>query len=167
MKTPYNFMLALALLMLAVSCNDDDKKPNNDSPIFGEWRLTGWYDDTPKDIDSDGNASTDLYLQWNGCYKHNHLEINSNNTFRNIYKGNPENANCNTGQLTVMPSPCQIKQNSNSTEFIIVGDDYFDSYNVVQADDTTLVLEGSGLMTCCNSEIGYYTGGYLKFTRVR
>ena len=163
------FTLCFAAIIMLAGCADDDTKEITGDRIVGTWKLTGWYDDTAKDIDGDGNASTDLYSQWTGCRKNNTLILNSDFTSKMKEPGNVENDNCEIHpddfDYNYLPWKFTVNEDDNTRSIEFIGDDFFDSYQIIEASSNTLILKGSSIMTCCNPDISYYTDGYLKFTR--
>jgi len=153
-------------LGILFSCNNDDNESNSDIEIIGDWKLVGWYDDTPKDINNDGQESTDLFSQWDGCKKQSTLILSNDNTGKIVYNGGIENTRCPTGFETgdfFTTEPWKFDK-INQT-FTLIGDDYLDSYEVIELSSGTLILKGAGFFTCCDSNISYYTDGYLKFEK--
>ena len=71
MKKLY-FFASIMLLLLGCKSDDDANITENIS-LIGTWNLVAWYDTTARDINNDGNASTDLLSQWNGCKKHSKM----------------------------------------------------------------------------------------------
>jgi hypothetical protein len=140
--------------------------------ILGKWKLEAWYNDTAIDIDKDGNASTDLMSQWNGCWKHSVLEFSEESEYAKIiYIGADNNPECHSGIKTndfYHSPPWRIRQTNYQkfSELVFQGDDYQDPYEILELSDETLILKNSGFLTCCNPDISYYTKGYLKFIRV-
>ena len=160
-------LLFISLLFLGCKSDDNDNvEEQGQLAIIGNWRLVDWYDDVPRDINGDGNASTDLYSQWNGCRKGNILVLKEDFTTRLIYTGTNNNPKCPPGletndTFTIEP----WYYDSSYEELVFMGSDYLDSYEIMELNDTTLVLKGSGIFTCCDPDISYFTDGYLKFQR--
>lgn len=156
------------MVAFTFGCQDDDEanNQNNEISIIGNWKLIDWFNDTPEDINNDGEESTDLFSQWNGCKKQSTLILSSNNTGKIVYNGENENPKCPSGFETddfFSIEPWEFDE-LNQT-FTLIGDDYLDSYDVIELSTETLILEGARFFTCCDSEISYYTGGYLEFER--
>lgn len=132
--------------------------------LSGQWKLTGWYDDVPRDINSDGKSTTDLFSQWQGCKKQSILVLNNDGSGSIIYTGPYDNPKC--------PSDFQSGSSFNvppwdvdNRTLIFSGSDHDEIYEIIELTATKLVLKGSGFMTCCDPDISYFTGGYLKFSR--
>lgn len=144
------------------SCNED----YNEFTIIGNWKLIDWYDDAPKDINNDGQESTDLFSQWGGCKKQSTLILSNDNSGKIVYNGNSNNPKCPPEFETndfFTTEPWEFDQTNQL--FTLIGDDYDDVYEIIELTSEFLILKGSGFFTCCDSEISYYTGGYLKFER--
>jgi len=164
MKKLYFFT---SILLLLLGCkSDDDANITENISLIGTWNLVAWYDTTARDINNDGNASTDLLSQWNGCKKHSKMILREDHTGDVIYTGPDNNPNC--------PQDFQTNDTFSTgpwyTEeppviFTLIGDDFEDPYYIVELSSTTLILQGAGFLTCCDPDISYFTGGYLKFTR--
>jgi hypothetical protein len=160
--------LIIVMIAFTFGCQNDDEpnNQNNEISIIGNWKLIDWYDDTPKDINNDGEESTDLFSQWNGCKKQSTLILLNDNTGKIVYNGENDNPKCPPGFETddfFSTEPWEFDE-LNQT-FTLIGDDYFDSYVIIELSAETLILEGARFYTCCDSEISYYTNGYLKFER--
>jgi hypothetical protein len=153
---------------------DEDEDGNKiiyhdpDNLIIGKWKLVDWYNDTPLDINKDGNASTDLYSQWNGCKKHSIIEFSATLKYAKIiYTGPNNNLRCPPNFSTNDFFPTEPWEITNNQTLSFIGDDYYDRYEIIELSTTTLVLKRSGLFTCCDEYISYYTGGFLKFIKVK
>ena len=162
-----HFTLVITVLALLTACADDDtvKKPTAEGLVPGKWKLVDWYADEPVDIDGDGVASTDLFSQWNGCRKNNTLILNDDFTAQMIEPGNPDNPDCITPvKPDYIIGPWQFDENdeTGALSVVFIHDDYFDGYEIEEITQSTLVLKGSGFLTCCGQS---YTDGYVKFTR--
>lgn len=159
-----NRFLACAFFFIILnSCNKNSSISEN--RIIGKWQLTEWYNDTPIDINNDGKKSTDLYAQWNGCYKHSTLILNSNFTTNIVYTGKNNNLKCPPGLVSGDIFSIQNWKLSEDNDLTFIGDDYLDSYEIIKLTSNVLILKGSGFLTCCDADISYYTGGYLKFKK--
>ncbi|WP_172805184.1 lipocalin family protein [Aquiflexum balticum] len=150
------------------SCTEETPTVNDDSSalIKGEWILEDWYDSVPRDINNDGEASNNLFSQWNGCKKQSVLFLLDDRTGKIVYKGESNNPKCPPGFETnnfFRTGPWEYNEESQLLTFR--GDDYLDSYSVIELSPNTLVLKGSGFLTCCDASISYFTGGYLKFRK--
>ncbi|WP_299442397.1 lipocalin family protein [uncultured Aquimarina sp.] len=160
--------LIIVLIVFTFGCKNDDESDNqnNEISIIGNWKLIDWYDDTPKDINNDGEESTDLFSQWNGCRKQSTLILSNDNTGKIVYNGGNNNPKCPPGFDTddFFPTHPWTFDELNQT-FTLMAYDYSDSYEIIELSSEILILKGSGFFTCCDSEISYYTGGYLKFER--
>ncbi|NER11788.1 Lipocalin-like domain-containing protein [Muriicola jejuensis] len=155
----------LAFLLIVVFLNSCSNTTNTDQDeIFGSWKLIAWYDDNPIDINQDGQASTDLFSQWNGCKKQSILVLENDYSGRIIYTGPGDNDKCPPGFQTGNIFNTEPWKLENGV-LVFIGDDYFDSYEIITLNKNTLVLKGSGQWTCCDPEISYYTDGYLQFSR--
>jgi len=141
------------------------QKQTIEDRLIGNWKLVGWYDDIPRDIDKDGNQSTDLFSQWDGCKKQSVLILSEDHTGKIIYTGKINNPKCppdfKKGSFFTT-EPWELTE-ENKLEFI--GDDYYDSYEIIELNSNILILKGSSFITCCDSSISYFTGGYLKFKK--
>jgi hypothetical protein len=166
MKKLFTFLF-ISLLFLGCKSDDDSvEEQEQQLEIIGQWRLVDWYDDVPRDINGDGNASTDLYSQWNGCRKGNILVLKDDFTANLVYTGPNNNPKCPTGMETNDSFAIEPwYYDSNYEELVFMGSDYLDSYQIMELSVTTLVLKGSGFFTCCDPDISYFTDGYLKFQR--
>lgn len=164
MKT--HFFTALTAALCLASCSDDDAPINYENGLVGTWKVVAWYNDTPVDIDGDGTASTDLFAQWNGCYKTSTLTLNANGTTNMTYTGLENNPTCWPGMQTndswdYLPwqiDPADDEYPYTALEFI--GDDYYLGFEIEELTETTLVLRGAGLYVYDG-----FTDGYLKFER--
>lgn len=155
--------LIIIIITFSLGCQIDDEPTN---AIIGNWKLIDWYDETPKDINNNGEESTDLFSQWNGCKKQSTLILSKDNTGRIVYNGENKNTKCPPGFETNDFFPTEPwKFDERIQTFTLIGDDYLDSYEVIELTTETLILKGAGFFTCCDPEISYYTGGYLKFER--
>ena len=133
--------------------------------LIGSWRLVGWYDDIPRDINKDGDRSVDLFSQWQGCKKQSTLILSEDHSGKVIYNGEINNPKC----------PPHFKKGSffateswvlnDEINLVFTGNDYDDIYEIIELNSKSLVLRGSGFMTCCDADISYFTGGYLKFEK--
>ena len=155
------------MVLALFSCNSSDPDDDNSTlSLVGDWELVDWYDDSPRDINGDGEATTDLWSQWDGCRKHTILTLMEDGTSMITYTGPDDNPRCPPGRLTdhmFNIEPWEVDE--GNTEFTLVGDDTFDTYEIVEFTSDDLVLEGSGFLTCCDAFIGYYTAGFLRFER--
>jgi hypothetical protein len=146
-----------------------------DNLIIGKWKLVDWYNDTPLDINKDGNASTDLYSQWNGCFKHSTIEFFATlKSAKVTYTGPNNNLRCPPNSRTndfYYTFPWRITNPpwviSNNQILTFMGDDFLEEYEIIELSTITLILEGSYFLTCCDESISYYTGGFLKFIKVQ
>lgn len=142
--------------------------PPSTSLIVGEWKLVSWYEDEPKDIDQDGNASTDLLSQWNGCRKNIHIHFKDDYWSETTYTGPDSPVNCPTysnGDV-IQRMEWSLRDRGQSEQALeFIGSDYIDSYEIETLDATTLILKGAGFITCCDTDISYYDDGHLKFER--
>lgn len=158
--------LLLILLMVSFfwSCGNDDDRKETEANIVASWKLVDWYDTEPRDINNDGNASTDLYSQWNGCFKQSTLVLYDDGSARKVYTGPNNNSKCppdfQTGDFHTT-EPWEISETEQTLTFF--GDDYLDVYEIMEMTSTELILAGSGFLTCCDEDISFFTGGYLKF----
>lgn len=141
-------------------------KQSNEITLIGGWRLIEWYDVIPRDINNDGIASLDLFSQWNGCKKQSILEFNEDQSSKTIYTGGPNNPRCppNMEMYDFFDNPPWDLFSNSYLEF--TGDDYIDSYEIIELSSDVLILKGSSFITCCDASISYFSGGYLKFERV-
>ena len=141
------------------------KKQNTEEKLFGSWELVGWYDEIPRDINKDGNQSTDLFTQWDGCKKQSVLILSEDYTSKVIYTGEINNPKCppNFKKGSFLSTANWEITDENILKFI--EDDYLDTYEIIELDSNILVLKGSSFMTCCDVDISYFTGGYLKFKK--
>lgn len=92
--------------------------------------------------------------------------LSANHTGRIVYTGESDNPKCPPGFETgdfFTTEPWSF--NEETLILLFTGDDYFDTYNVFDVTETTLILKGSGLFTCCDPAISNFTGGYLVFER--
>lgn len=162
------FLPLLIILFTASDCNKHMEDLSQNTPtIFGSWKLIDWYDEDPRDINQDGNASTDLFSQWNGCKKEGVLILEKDFTGKIVYLGKNENPKCPPGFSTndsFALEPWEIDKEGKY--FTLNGDDYSDSYEIIDLTHDMLILKGSGFFTCCDPAISYYTGGFLKFQRI-
>ncbi|MFL9844388.1 hypothetical protein [Flavobacterium rhizosphaerae] len=162
----------LILSFLFMGCNNDDTKKqeygNHPSMLVGQWKLVGWYSDEPLDINNDGEASTNLYSQWNGCNKNNILVLNADGTSQMMVLGNPENSDCIIFHDNYEYLPWYTENINDPAFFTLtfMGDDYNITNQIVQMSGTLLTLKDSGFLTCCDPGISNFTGGYLKFEKV-
>lgn len=167
-------MHKLALMFfscLLMSCNQDghsvDKNQENPEEVLvGIWKLVDWYNEVPIDINGNGDETTDLFSQWDGCRKQSLLVLSEDGTTEIVYIGENDNPKCPSGFETndsYSIEPWSYDEQDQS--LIFTGDDYIDSYSIIELSDHTLVLDGSGFITCCDFNIDYYTGGFLKFER--
>lgn len=160
-------ILFLSIIALLYSCNSDDNNPEPEAQISGNWKLTEWYDTEARDINGDGNASTDLLSQWNGCWKQSSVFLYGDFTSAKVYLGESDNQYCFPNIKREIPYPyLPYRITGNNETLTFIGDDFNDSYPIIELTNETLVLKGSGFLTCCDESIGYFTGGYLKFERV-
>ncbi len=153
----YCLLFSIALLSF--------KKQKLEDMLLGNWTLVGWYDDIPRDINKDGKKSIDLFSQWYGCKKQSTLILLDDNSDKIVYTGKINNPKC----------PDEFKRGSFFTteswevteenRLGFIGDDYYDSYEIIKLNSKTLILKGSGFMTCCDTDISYFTGGYLEFKK--
>jgi hypothetical protein len=138
---------------------------NIEDRLMGNWRLVGWYDDIPRDINKDGDTSVDLFSQWQGCKKQSTLILSEDHNGKVIYNGEINNPKCppdfKKGSFFTT-GPWEI---TDGNKLGFTGDDYYDTYEIIELNSDSLVLKGSGFMTCCDMDISYFTGGYLKFKR--
>lgn len=162
-------VLFLFLIMgLLLSCeSDDDNIIVSDPPsLVGSWILTEWYDTEPRDIDNDGIESTNLLEQWDGCNKYSKMILYENGSGELIYIGPNDNPNCPEGlQTNESYSAGPWETESPPVIFTLIGDDFVDPYYIVELSETSLILQGSGFLTCCDESISSFTGGFLKFER--
>ena len=165
MKNLFSYFL---LAMLVMSCTKGDDLPNapEEITLTGNWKLVDWYDDTPQDINKDGQASIDLFSQWDGCKKQGTLVLAEDNTGKIIYTGANDNPKCPPGFITNDFFTTETWETDELfQEFILIGDDYDDTYEIMELTSETLILKGSGFFTCCDPAISYYTQGYLEFKK--
>jgi len=161
-------IMIVFLLTVVFSCGNDDESNDQDlnESIIGNWKLVEWYDDIPRDINNDGNATTDLFSQWDGCKKQSTLVLFEDNTGRIVYNGENNNPRCPSGFETndfFTIEPWELDESNN--KFILAGDDTIDEYEIVTLNSETLILEGAGFYSCCDASISYFTDGYLKFEK--
>jgi len=152
----------LFILLVLNGCSNNSSVSQEE--IFGSWKLIDWFDDKPIDINKDGQASTDLFSQWDGCKKQSILIMDKDFSGRIVYTGPQDNIKCPPGFQTgdVFDTEPWTFENGVLT---FIGDDYFDSYEIITLSSSTLILRGAGQWTCCDPAISYYTGGYLRFSR--
>ena len=151
-------------LLLLTMCFWSLSGQNKEAPLLGSWELIGWYDDIPRDINSDGNPSTDLFSQWEGCKKESILVLNKDGSGSIIYTGPNDNPKCPPGfqsgsRFNIPPWKAEERN------LILSGSDHDEIYQIVELTASELVLKGSGIMTCCDPGISWFNGGYLKFRR--
>lgn len=171
MKRIFFFLIVTWVLN---SCTNQDERPlilekieAGDGSIFGNWKLVDWFDEVPRDINGDGQESMDLFSQWNGCGKHTILVLRRDYSGRRIYIGPNDNPKCPPGTRTNHSSPTlPWKLDENMQRLTFIGSDFFDSYEIVELTTETLILEGAGFLSCCDEDISYFTGGYLRFERL-
>jgi len=170
MKIKY-FFAALIIAALAGCSDPDNNGFTQEQMLVGTWKLDAWYSDTPQDIDNDGNASTDLLSQWNGCYKYSTVQFSADMSSSITYIGPESNPKCPPGLLpndNYNGLPWYI-DNSYAEypngEIIFTGSDYLESYEIVRLTDTDLIIKGAGLLVNAEPDNSYYTDGYLRFTR--
>lgn len=161
-------MLIPLLAIMLFSCNNEEASNQTiEESIIGSWKLVDWYDDVPRDINNDGQASTDLYSQWNGCKKQSIFILSSDHTGKIVYIGDNNNPNCPNGfesNSSYFPThPWEI--NEEDLSLVFMGDDFNDVYDIVELNSNTLILRRSGFFTCCNADISYFTGGFLQFEK--
>ncbi len=166
MKKIYLLFLGLSLL----ACQNDEGNTVIGGPqeatLVTTWRLVDWYTDEPIDINGDGNASTSLWDQWNGCRKHTLMELLSDQTTRLTYTGPNNNPKCPPGTQTndsYFWFPWDYVEDENTILFL--SDDTAFSYQIVELTVNSLVLDGAGFLTCCDADISYHTDGYLRFVK--
>jgi hypothetical protein len=157
--------ISLILLWLITMSFWSVSGQNDETLLLGQWKLMGWYDEVPRDINRDGKSSMDLLSQWQGCKKQSILVLAEDHSGKIIYTGGPNNLKCppnfkngdffSTGSWAL----------TDGGSLRILNDDYEDIYEIVELDAHSLILKGSGLMTCCDPQISYFTGGFLKFKR--
>lgn len=156
------YVAFLLFLLVLNGCSNNSNTAEVE--IFGSWKLIDWYNDNPMDLNQDGQVSTDLFSQWDGCKKQSILVLERDFSGRIVYTGAQDNLNCPPGfQSGDFFNTEPWKLDDGVLTFI--GDDYFDSYDIITLNRNTLVLSGSGQWTCCDPSISFYTGGYLKFSR--
>ena len=163
-----NIYLTLIVISLVFGCKNEDESivQPQEVTIVGNWKLIEWFDDVPRDINNDGQSSTDLMSQWNGCKKQSTLVLSSDHTGKIIYNGENNNPRCPPGFETndfFTTDPWEI--DDLNQELTLIGSDYFDSYEIVELTSESLILKGAGFFTCCDATISYFTGGYLKFRK--
>jgi len=141
------------------------KKQEIDTRLIGNWKLVDWYDDIPRDINNDGNLSTDLFSQWNGCKKQSTLILLEDHSGKIIYTGKINNPKCPTDYSSGSFFTTESWEITDENSLRFIGDDYYDTYEIIELNSNFLILKGSGFMTCCDSDISYFTGGYLKFKK--
>lgn len=141
------------------------------SSIEGQWQLVAWYNDRPIDINGDGHASIDLYKQWDNCYKHSTLVLEQNPDYYYdallVYTGKDNPINCpdlKNNHISILQSRKYLPE-ENTLNFIYKY--YIDTYNVITLNDSILVLESPNLLSYNNKEPTKYTGGYIRFKRIR
>ena len=152
----------LFILLVLYSCSSNTN--TDQAEIFGSWKLVYWFADNPIDINQNGQASTDLFSQWNGCKKQSILVMENDFSGRIVYTGAGDNVKCPPGFQTgdeFITEPWKLENGV----LTFIGDDYLDSYEVITLNRNTLVLRGAGQWTCCDPDISYYTDGYLRFSR--
>jgi hypothetical protein len=172
-KNDLILLLLFAGCIWISGCGDKIALVDPDNLIMGRWKLIEWYNDTPLDIDKDGKSSTDLLSQWNGCFKQSILEFSDTLEYAKlIYTGQNNNLRCppnfNTNDF-FGTGPWKIAKEPwlNNQSLTFIGDDWSDTYEIMELSTTTLILKGSGFITCCDEKISYYTDGFLKFVRVK
>lgn len=136
--------------------------------IYGLWKLDDWYDDMPKDINRDGQKSTDLFSQWNGCFKQSELVLSTDPSGKIVYVGMGNNPKCQPGFEHGDFHNTQYWEliEENGIKYLrFIGDDTLDQYEIIELNSTTLILKGAGFLTCCDPDISYYTGGYLRYVK--
>jgi hypothetical protein len=171
MKIKY-FFATIAAAFALTGCSDPDN--NSFTPeqlLVGRWKLETWYSDTPVDIDNDGTASTDLYSQWDGCYKNSEIKFNADMSTTITYTGPENNPSCPPGLIATdnwAGLPWYVEPataDSPNGTIVFTGSDYLESYPIVRLTDTDLIIKGAGLLVNGDASTSYYTDGYLKFTR--
>jgi|GEM_PF-3877538 len=165
-----SYFFALSTMLVLSGCGDDDSTVETSTALVGEWKLMEWYDDQPRDIDNDGNASTDLLSQWDSCRKYHNVRFNSGGTAALIYKGLQNSLACPPppeGALNALPAfEWTLDETGENPILEFPTDDATDSYEILQLTSNTLVLKGAGFITCCDESISYYVDGYVKFRKV-
>ena len=155
-------LLALFIVLGLLGCNSDDDV--SDDTLVGSWLLVDWFDVVPRDINDDGLASTDLYSQWDGCNKNSLLVLNADGSSELFYLGPNNNPNCPPDTQTNDGGP-YLPWDANDGNLRFIGSDFFDTYPIQEHGGNNLVLQGSGFLTCCNQNIGFFTGGFLRFIK--
>lgn len=161
-------VLLLIILTLSVfGCKSDDTNNQDfETLIIGSWELVDWYDDIPRDINSDGVESTNLFDQWDACKKQSVMVLMEDNTGKLVYMGENNNPTCPPGFETGDSFTLELWEIDEVAQtFTLIGDDYIDVYEIVELTSNSLILEGAGFYTCCNAAISYYQGGYLRFEK--
>ena len=150
----------LLIIGVFVACESDDDNTTEQEPpsLIGSWVLTEWYDTEARDIDNDGIASTNLLEQWDGCNKYSKMVLYENGFGEIIYIGPNNNPNCPEGLETndsFSSGPWETE--SPPVIFTIIGEDFTDPYFIEELTESTLVLQGSGFLTCCDESISNFT----------
>ncbi len=161
--------LSIFTIFLFLGCAKNSSSEIEGS-IYGSWKLVNWYNEVPIDINGDGQESTNLFAQWNGCRKESIITLNDDGTSLMVYTGADNNVNCppdfRTGD-SLGNFSWQFEEDpaTDIKSLVFVGDDYLDAYQIIELTKTKLIIERAGHWTCCDSSISYYTGGFLEFKR--
>lgn len=166
-----SYLLCSIILVFSSCSNDDGNDPAadniNEPALIANWRLVDWYSEVPIDINNDGNASTNLWDQWNGCHKFSILILNENGTSNIQYTGPANNPKCPPGHETdEVYEYLNWFLSDNDTVLNFDLDDVSDTHEIIELSTENLVLKNAGSFSCCDSEINYYTDGYLVFEKV-
>ena len=161
MKLKY---LAIFLLILTIpGCEDEQPEYEARFLLPGQWQLTDWYDDEEVDINNDGQASVNLYSQWDGCSKNVRINFRADNDFYTSNYGNPDNPSCTT--LNVNEGSINRWQLLNENTVLLTGDNFTREYEIVTLEDELLIIRGADLLVNTTDTPSNYNGGYLRFAR--
>lgn len=158
------FFALTAFVFLGISGCSKDDSADIDFGIKGEWELVNWYSNEAIDLNGDGQASTDLYGQWDGCFKHSRLILQEENGNEVLlrYLGVDNKANCTPGikHNDVITMGYTWSLRNKNLEFN--GSDFVDSYPIKELTSKKMVLEGASFLVGSETT---YTGGYLEFVK--
>ncbi len=133
--------------------------------VYGTWVLTEWNDTIARDLNGDGQKSTDLLQQWDNCSKHYEVEISEGLRMKLTYQGPDNNPKCppnrKKGDSHLMSEFWDLTEDRHGKCFRFFGSDYVMKNYVKQIDSNEITFDGLGIF------YSRHYGGTSKFTRIK